>query len=275
MGRAGRDALADHQGGGRHRALLVRLRRPVLLGPDRPPHVPGERGDELGRRRHRPGHLRVDAGGGGHLRQRDPRADRRVDPPVLRHGRRRQAGRLRGVRARRRLRRLVPEVTCRLRRGQGRVGAQRHQDVDHQRRYRQHARAGALGRPRARQPGPGQLRGARGDPGHLAGSEVQEDGHPGLAHGRGRPRRLPRPGSLPARRQGEARRAPGPGPRGQEDLDPGRHGHVRGFPPDRRGAGGRHRPCRLRVRPGLRQGAQRSSAGPSSRTRPSPSSWPT
>ena len=41
-------------------------------------------GDELGRRRHRPGHLRFDAGGGRDLRQRDARADRRVDPAVLR-----------------------------------------------------------------------------------------------------------------------------------------------------------------------------------------------
>ncbi len=80
-------------------------------------------------------------------------------------------------------------------------------------------RARALGRPRAGQPGPGQLRRARGHAGDLAGPEVQEDGHPRLAHRRGRPRRLPRPGALPARRQGEARRAPGPGQGGQADVD--------------------------------------------------------
>ena len=33
------------------------------------------------------GHLRLDAGRGRHLRQRDARADRRVDPAVLRHAR--------------------------------------------------------------------------------------------------------------------------------------------------------------------------------------------
>ena len=104
--------------------------------------------------------------------------------------------------------------------------------------------------------GQAQLRRARGDAGHLAGAEVQEDGHPRLAHRRGRPRRLPRAGALPARRQGEARRAPGPGPRGQEDVHPGRHGDLRGLPPDRRRAGRRHRPGRLRVRARLRQGAQ-------------------
>ena len=36
------------RGGGQERALLLRLHRTVLLGPDRPPHVPGQRGDELG-----------------------------------------------------------------------------------------------------------------------------------------------------------------------------------------------------------------------------------
>ena len=44
-------------------------------------------------------------------------------------------------------------------------------------------------------------------PGPLPGPEVPEDGHPGLAHRRGRPRRLPGPGPLPARWQGQARRA--------------------------------------------------------------------
>ena len=38
----------DHRGGGAERAVLLRLRRPVLLRPDRSPHVPGQRGDELG-----------------------------------------------------------------------------------------------------------------------------------------------------------------------------------------------------------------------------------
>ena len=54
-------------------------------------------------------------------------------------------------------------------------------------------------------------------PGHagpVAGPEVQEARHPRVAHRRGRARRLPRPGLVPARRQGEARREAGPGPRG-------------------------------------------------------------
>ena len=57
----------------------------------------------LGRCRHRPRHLRLDAGRGRHHRQRHARAAGRVDPPVLRDPRRHQAGGLRRVRARRRL----------------------------------------------------------------------------------------------------------------------------------------------------------------------------
>ena len=267
--------VAHHRGGGQERPVLLRLHRPVLLGPDGSAHVPRQRGDELGRRRHRAGHLRLHPGRGRDLRQRDARADRRVDPAVLRHARRRQAGGVRRLRARRRLGRLLAEVAGRLRRGQGRVGAQRHQDVDHQRRHRQHPRARALGRPVAREPGPGQLRRAGGHARHLPGPEVQEDGHPRLAHGRGRPRRLPGAGALPPRRQGEAGRAAGPRQGGQEDVHAGRHGHLRGLPSHRRCAGRRHRPGRLRVRARRTPRSASSSAGPSSRTRPSPSSWPT
>ena len=45
-----------------------------------------------------------------------------------------------------------------------------------------------------------------GTPGCQHGPEVQEDGHPRVAHRRGRARRRARPRQLPARRQGEARR---------------------------------------------------------------------
>ena len=55
-------------------------------------------------------------------------------------------------RARRRVRRVQPAHARGVRRGQGRVGDQRHQDVDHQRRHRQgpeRARGRRVGRPRA------------------------------------------------------------------------------------------------------------------------------
>ena len=61
---------------------------------------------------------------------------------------RRQARRLLRVRARRRLRRVVAAHPGRLRRGHRRVGAQRHQGVDHQRRHRRRARRRGGGRSR-------------------------------------------------------------------------------------------------------------------------------
>ena len=112
-------------------------------------------------------------------------------------------------------------------------------------------------------------------PGPLPGPEVPEDGHPGLAHRRGRPRRLPGPGPLPARRQGEARREAGPGPGGQEERWPGGHEDLRGLPPDGRRPGPRHRPGRLRVLARLRQGAQGLRPGHHREPGASPSSWPT
>ena len=78
----------------------------------------------------------------------------------------------------------------RLRRGQGRVGAQRHQGVDHQRRHRRRPRGRRRGRPR-RCKGRGQASFIvpPGTPGPVAGPEVQEARHPRLAHRRGRARR--------------------------------------------------------------------------------------
>ena len=104
--------------------------------------------------------------------------------------------------------------------------------------------------------GQAELRRARGHARDFTGPEVQEDGHPRLAHGRGHPRRLPGAGALPAWGQGEARRAHGPGQGRQADVDPGRHGHLRGVATDCGRAGRRHRPGRLRVLARLRQGAQ-------------------
>ena len=115
-------------------------------------------------------------------------------------------------------------------------------------------------------------------PGHQglrAGRQGQEARPARLAHGRRPPRRLPRPGLLPARRQGEARRAPRPRPRGQEGQVAGGDADLRGEPADGRRPGAGHRPRRLRVRARLRQGARSSSAGRSSRTRRSPSPSPT
>ena len=74
-----------------------------------------------------------------------------------------------------------------------------------------------------------------GTRGALAGPEVQEARHPGVAHGRGRAGGRAGAGPLPARRQGAARREVGQGPRGGA-LGPEAAGHVdlRGDPTRRR-----------------------------------------
>ena len=61
---------------------------------------------------------------------------------------------------------------------------------------------------------------------------------------------------MPARRQGEARRAPRQGARGQGLQGPGRDEDLRGLASDGRRPGDRHRPRRLRVLARLRQGAR-------------------
>ena len=65
-----------------------------------------------------------------------PRADRRVDPAVLRHAGRPEGRRVLRLRARRRLRRLLAAHARALRRGHGRVGPQRPEGVGDQRRHR-------------------------------------------------------------------------------------------------------------------------------------------
>ncbi len=79
---------------------------------------------------------------------------------------------LRGVRGRCRVRRVLAQDPGRVRRGQGRVGAQRHQDLDHQRWSGQPARRRRPGRSRARRPRPRELRRPGGDAGHRSGSQV-------------------------------------------------------------------------------------------------------
>ena len=77
----------------------------------------------VGRRGHHARDPRHDARRVRHRRQRHARADRRVGAAVLRHRRRHPRRRVRGERARRRLRRVVAAHARGLRRGQGRVGA--------------------------------------------------------------------------------------------------------------------------------------------------------
>ena len=113
-----------------------------------------------------------------------------VGPAMLRYARQDPARRLRRLRAGRRFGRVVAAHPGGLRRGQGRVGPQRDEDLDHQRGHRRPPRGGGLRRSRARFARSGQLhRAAQGTPGLSPGPEVQEDGDPGLAHRRGGARR--------------------------------------------------------------------------------------
>lgn len=110
------------------------------------------------------------------------------------------------------LRRRLDAYPRGVRPGQGRVGAERHQDLGDQRRHRQRPCRRRRGRPRAGVQGARLVHRAAGHPRALPGAEVQEARHPCLAHRRGRPGGRPDPRPLPPRRQGEARPAPGAGP---------------------------------------------------------------
>ncbi len=74
------------------------------------------------------------------------------------------------------------------------------------------------------------------------GAEVQEARPASEPHRRSGARRCSRSGSLPPRRQGQTRRAPRQGARGQAQSLPGRHANIRGHPPGGRLHGGRNRP---------------------------------
>ena len=154
--------------------------------------------------------------------------------------------RLLRVGAERRLGRLQRPHARALRRGHRRVGPQRPEGVGDQRRHLRRPRRDRDRRPRARLARPRRVR--RPDErseGHIAGLEGLKARAARVAHRRRLPRRLPRPGGLRARRQGEARRAPGPRARGCQQPLPGRDADVRGLAPDRRRPGARDRARRL------------------------------
>ena len=250
--------MADHPGGGEDRPLRLRGARAVLRRPDRADAADRQRGAVLGRRRDRHGDH-------GH----DARRRRRSSPA----GTPEQIGE------------WVPQ--CYGTPDEPKVGAfcvsepDAGSDVSSLRTRARYDEAKdewvlngqkawatnggianvhvvvASRRPRARLARPGRRSSSR------PARQGLDDGHEGqearparLAHRRRLPRRLPRPRPLPARRQGEARRAPRPRPRGHARQAPGGDADLRGDAPDRRRAGDRHRPRRLRVRARLRQGAR-------------------
>ena len=275
-GTSARRPLADHRGGGQHRALLLRVHHHRVPGQERAAHAHRRRGARLGRRRHRPRDPGQHARPGRYRRQRHARAAHGVGPAVLRHPGEDPAGRLRRVRAGRRLGRVLAPHPGRLRRGQGRVGAERHQDVDHQRRHRRHPRRRGLRRSGARIPWPGQLHRAAQDAGPLPGPEV-------LRRWASAPRTPPRSSSTTAgcrdtacwaARTSSTSGWPGPAKASRVGRSGG-HEDVRGLPSRRSAPRRSVSPAPPTSTRSTTPRSARRSAGPSSRTRPSPSSWPT
>ena len=235
-----------------------------------------QRGAVLGRCRHRHGHHGHVAGRRGDLRPGHRRADRRVDPAVLRHASRSpKVAAFCASRARRRLRRLGHPHHRALRRGDRRVGPQRPEGVGHQRRHRRRPRGDRLGRPRAGLARPRRVRRLR--PGPRASSRARRSRSTGCAPGTPptctSTTAASRPTTCSAARRSSTSAWPACARAARARA--GGDGDVRGLAPDRRRAGAGHRPRRLRVRAASTPRSASSSAARSSRTRRSPSRWPT
>ena len=274
VGRARGDSLADHPGGGQDRAIRVRGRGAVLRRPHRSRPSAGQRGAVLGRRRHRYVDHGHHPGRGIHLRTGHWRADRRVDSALLRNPGRRQGRRILRLRAQRGLGHLRCAHDGQVRRGQERVGDQRAEGVGNQRRHLRRACGDRLGRSRAGRPRSRSVRGAdeRGQ-GHLAGHQGVKARSARLAHRRCVSRRLSRARRIRARWQGQARRAPSPGARGQEEPVPGRDADLRGLPARRSGPRRWASPAPPTSTRWSTPRSASSSAGRSSRTSRSRSRW--
>ena len=111
------DPVADHRGGGEDRPVRLRGLAQFFADPTGPDPADRQRGAVLGRRRHRHVDHGHRAGRGRDLRPGHGRADRRVDPALLRHAGRPQGRGLLRLRAQRRLGRLRVRTTRQVRRG--------------------------------------------------------------------------------------------------------------------------------------------------------------
>ena len=185
--------MAGARGGGRDRALPARLLRdPELRGVGaRPPGHDG--GAVLGRRRHRPGHRRHHARGGRGGRQRHAGADRRAGAQML-GSPGDSSSRCSAPRSPTRQRRRRDAHPGDVRRGEGRVGPQRHQDLGDQRRAGRHPRRHRGGGPRAAHRGQASPS-SRPRPRGRARARSSPSTAPRLAHRRGGPRHVRVPGS--------------------------------------------------------------------------------
>ena len=254
------------QGGGQDRALRLRLHGQGVRRPDRADAAGRRRGAVLGRRRHRPGHLRLGPGRRRHLRQRHARAGHGVGAAVLRHRRRREARRVLRVAS------PTPAPTCRRCAPAPSTTRPRTSGC---------STAPRRGSPTAASPTctswwPPSIPSLKG---RGQASFVVPPGTRGLSQGQKYKKhgirashtaevilddvRVPGRCLLGGKDKLDAKlaRARDGRPLGREAAG---DGDVRGHPPGRRRAGARHRPGRLRVRARLRQGARRRSASRSS-----------
>lgn len=126
--------------------------------------------------RHRPVHRRHRPRRGRGPRQRDRGADRHLDPADVRRRLRRQGRRLLLLGTGRGLRRQRHADHRGVRRGQGRVDRQRHQDLGDQRRHSRRPRRGRGRRPRAGVQGPRLVHHPAGHPGLSQGQKFKKHG---------------------------------------------------------------------------------------------------
>ena len=235
VGRARGDALAHHPGGRQDRPVRHGLHGQRADGrPDRS-HAPGHHGGALlGRRRHRAVDLRLRPGRRRHRRHGDPRAGRGVGAAVLRRRRRREAGRLLRVRARRRLRRELAAHPGRLRRGQGRVGLNGTKAwITNGGIANVHVVVASVD-PELKGRGQASFIVPPGTPGLSQGQKYKKHGIRASHTAEVVLDDVRVPGVLPPRRQGAARRQAGQGPRPPEDRrEAAGHGHLREHPPGR------------------------------------------
>ena len=143
---------------------------------------------------------------------------------------------------------------------------QRHEGVDHQRWHRRRARGGRRGRARrSRVVGQASFIVPPNTKGLSQGQKYKKHGIRASHTAEVVLDDVRVPGQLPARWQGEAGREVGTCPRAwTQRREAAGDGHLRGHPPVGGRAGVGHRPCRVRVRARVREGASRRSASRSS-----------
>ena len=271
--------MADHRRGGQDRPLRLRGAGAVLRRPHRADAADRQRGALLGRRRHRHGdhgHRRWPSpaifgqGTGEQIGEWIPQCFGTPDEPavgrVLRRPSPTPAPTSRRMRTTRASTTRPPTSGCSTARRRGPPTAASPTCTSSSRRSTASSARAARRRSSSRPARKGLEQGTKVKKHGLRASHTADVV----------PRRLPRPrlAACSAARRSSTSASPARA-RARSGARPGGDADLRGHAPDGRRAGDRHRPRRLRVRARLRQASASSSAARSSRTRRSPSRWPT